>query len=50
MKQAPLKLRSRHLDSECISIDSLTQGHDGEHVEMEIGCAIVMSIKKTEMA
>ena len=48
MKQASLKLRSRHLNSECISIESLTEGHDGEHVEVEIGCAIVMSIKKIE--
>jgi hypothetical protein len=43
-----LKLRLRDLNSECRSIDLLMEEHDGEHVEMEIGCTIVMSIKKIE--
>jgi len=43
-----LKLRISDLKSECRSLDLLIEEHDGEHVEMEIGCTIVMSIKKIE--
>jgi len=41
-----LKLRISDLNAELRSLDLLIQEHDGEHVEMEIGCTIVMSIKK----
>jgi hypothetical protein len=41
-------LRISDLNSESRSLDLLIEEHDGEHVEMEIGCTIVMSIKKIE--
>ncbi|PKG41641.1 hypothetical protein [Psychroflexus sp. MES1-P1E] len=41
-----LKTRISDLNSECRSLDLLNEEHDGEHVEMEISCTIVMSIKK----
>ncbi|TXD80630.1 hypothetical protein ESY86_20365 [Subsaximicrobium wynnwilliamsii] len=43
-----LKLRISDLNAECRSLDLLIKEHDGEYVEMEIGCTIVMSIKKIE--
>jgi len=43
-----LKLRISDLNYESRSLDLLIEEHDGEHVEMEIGCTIVMSIKKIE--
>jgi hypothetical protein len=43
-----LELRISDLKAERRSLDLLIQEHDGEHVEMEIGCTIVMSIKKIE--
>jgi hypothetical protein len=41
-----LKTRISDLNSECRSLDLLIEEHDGEHVEMKIGCTIVMSINK----
>jgi hypothetical protein len=41
-----LKLRISDLKAECRTLDLFIEEHDGEHVEMEIGCTIVMSIKK----
>lgn len=43
-----LKLRISDLKAETRSLDLLIEEHDGEHVEMEIGCTIVMSIKQIE--
>lgn len=45
---AQLKLRISELKSERRSLDLLIQEHDGELVQMEIGCTIVVSIKKIE--
>lgn len=44
MKQ--MRIRSSDLRTERRSLDLLIEEHQGEHVEMEIGCTIVMSIKK----
>lgn len=41
-----LRTRISDLKAERRSLDLLIEEHDGEHVEMEIGCTIVMSIKK----
>jgi hypothetical protein len=41
-----LKTKISDLNSECRSLDLLIEEHDGEHVEMEKSCTIVMSIKK----
>lgn len=41
-----LKLRISDLKAERRTLDLFIQEHDGENVEMEIGCTIVMSIKK----
>jgi hypothetical protein len=43
-----LKLRISDLKAERRTLDLFIQEHDGENVEMEIGCTIVMSIKKIE--
>lgn len=43
-----LKSRISDLKAERRTLDLFIQEHDGEHVEMEIGCTIVMSIKKIE--
>lgn len=41
-----LNVRLSDLKTERRTLDILFEEHDGEHVEMEIGCTIVMSIKK----
>jgi hypothetical protein len=43
-----LKLRISDLKAERRTLDLFIQEHDGENVEMEIGCTIVMAIKKIE--
>jgi len=43
-----LRLRISDLKAERRSLDLLIEEHDGEHVQMHIGCTVVMSIKKIE--
>lgn len=45
-----LKARITDLKAESRSLDLYFEEHDGENVEMEIGCTIVMSIKNMENA
>ncbi len=43
-----LKSRLVDLKAETRSLDLFVEEHDGENVEMEIGCTIVMSIKNIQ--
>ncbi|MEX0996890.1 MAG: hypothetical protein WDZ45_07565 [Flavobacteriaceae bacterium] len=43
-----LKSRIKDLIAESRSLDLFFEEHDGENVEMEIGCTIVMSVKDNE--
>lgn len=45
--RSELQVRINDLKAERRSLDLLIEEHDGEHVEMQIGCTIVMSIKNT---
>lgn len=45
-----LEGRMEDLKAEKRSLELLMEQHDGEHVEMEIGCTMVMSLRRTELS
>lgn len=49
VEMSQLESRLEELKAEKRSLDILLEEFDGEHAEMEIGCTVVMSVRKLDL-